>query len=297
MIFSDSVSPTAPTTELSASLTSAATPTAPIAPPTAPIAPQTTPIAPTAPTNRSPTSYKKWGSTVASPEEAYWFDPRIHNFGNTGLSGAFHAAIAPFATKLIDRLAYDSRDIRDEISAFLADGAFMTKREGERKILDIGCGVGMSTRALKKHFKDADVLGLDTSPEMLRVAKLRARIQGNEAGGTGTLSYLRGNGERTLFPDSTFDVVTIMYAFHECPKLGRYKVLREARRLRKKGGRLAVVDISPCYEPSKQMLSGEPYVLEFQKNFLSQLKMTGLEEELYRVVIPKHVAMWVMRRT
>ena len=126
---------------------------------------------------------------------------------------------------------------------------------------------------------------------MLRMAKLYSIKQQH------TSYYVRGNGEKTLFPDETFDIVTIMYAFHECPKFGRTKILREARRLLKKDGRMVIVDISPCYEPSPQMLSGEPYVLEFQKNIQKQIKtIRGLKEELYSIIIPKHVAMWILKR-
>ena len=86
------------------------------------------------------------------------------------------------------------------------------------KILDVGCGVGMSTRAIKKHFPTSHVIGLDTSPEMLRIAKLVTRTNALKSSNPTTFShshFLRGNGEKTLFPDDTFDIVTIMYAFHE----------------------------------------------------------------------------------
>ena len=36
----------------------------------------------------------------------YWDRPDIHTFGNVGLGGGFHAAMAPLATKLIDEKAY-----------------------------------------------------------------------------------------------------------------------------------------------------------------------------------------------
>lgn len=39
------------------------------------------------------------------------------------------------------------------------------------KILDVGCGPGNSTAALKQRFPDAFVLGIDSSPEMIRAAK------------------------------------------------------------------------------------------------------------------------------
>jgi hypothetical protein len=50
-----------------------------------------------------------------SPHE-YWFDQRIHTLGNTGVTGALHAAIAALSTRVIDVLAYDGMDIRQEVS-------------------------------------------------------------------------------------------------------------------------------------------------------------------------------------
>lgn len=40
----------------------------------------------------------------------------IHTFGNMGFGGAFHAAMAPLATKLIDLKAYDGVDVRKKVS-------------------------------------------------------------------------------------------------------------------------------------------------------------------------------------
>lgn len=42
---------------------------------------------------------------------------------------------------------------------------------GAKKILDVGCGSGMSTAAVAEHWPDADILGLDLSEEMLEKAR------------------------------------------------------------------------------------------------------------------------------
>ena len=53
-----------------------------------------------------------------NPSE-YWFNNRIHTLGNTGFFGGMHAALAPFATKLIDDKAYNGVDLRALVSKTL----------------------------------------------------------------------------------------------------------------------------------------------------------------------------------
>mmetsp|Transcript_32187 Transcript_32187/g.47175 ORF Transcript_32187/g.47175 Transcript_32187/m.47175 type:complete len:180 (+) Transcript_32187:243-782(+) len=109
--------------------------------------------------------------------------------------------------------------------------------------------------------------------------------------------YARRNAERTNFPTQSFDLATIMYAFHEAPYAGRYRMLREARRLLRNGGTLAVVDISPEYEPSPTMLAGEPYVLEYKKNIVQQMKsIQGFSDIQYHTIVPGHVVLWLLTR-
>jgi ubiquinone/menaquinone biosynthesis C-methylase UbiE len=151
------------------------------------------------------------------------------------------------------------------------------------------------------------VIGLDTSHQMLQMANVQTRYHKakdtfdstlhKQEGSQATPKFIRSNAESTKFEDKTFDLVTIMYLCHEAPKLGRYKIFREARRLLKPGGTLAVVDISPEYSPSATMLAGEPYVLEYQENIHEQIeKIQGFGEREYRVVVPGHVGMWLNTR-
>ena len=72
-------------------------------------------------------------------------------------------------------------------------------------------------------------------------------------------TFACGNAESTSFPGKSFDLVTIMYAFHEAPKAGRENMLREAHRLLGPGGTLAVIDIHSDFKPPQSMLLGEPY--------------------------------------
>lgn len=179
------------------------------------------------------------------------------------------------------------------------------------------CGVGISTRALREAFPDAEsVVGVDTSSEMISMANFLSRhlgffrplvawtkhrfqqISSKFDLRSPTAIFRKTNAEDTGFDDGTFDLVTVMYAFHEAPKGGRERILREAYRVLQPGGTLAVVDICTDYTPSKSMLAGEPYVLEYQKNIHRQLKtIKGFSNLRYQTVVPKHVGMWIMKRT
>jgi ubiquinone/menaquinone biosynthesis C-methylase UbiE len=177
--------------------------------------------------------------------------------------------------------------------------------------MDLCCGVGISTRALHDAFPDAEkVVGLDTSPQMIAMANfldwhirffrpvlaLVSEKVSTAATAAGSV-FERGNAEGTKHPDKAFDLVTIMYAFHEVPKEGRERILTEAHRLLKPGGTLAVVDITRDYRPSQSMLSGEPYVIEYQKNIHKQIqRFRGFLRPRYEAVVPGHVGLWLLQR-
>lgn len=74
-------------------------------------------------------------------------------------------------------------------------------------------------------------------------------------------------------------------------------MLSEARRLLPDGATLAVIDISPNYEPSPTMLAGEPYVLEYQAHIQDQLRAAeGFAFSEYKEVVPGHVGLWLLKR-
>lgn len=112
---------------------------------------------------------------------------------------------------------------------------------------------------------------------------------------TAKASYQHGNAENTELPRHSFDLVTIMYSFHEVPLEGRGRIINEARRLLRRGGHLAIVDVSPTYEPSPYMLAGEPFVLEYQQNIDGQLAgLPGFSLVQRKAVVPGHVDLWLL---
>jgi len=180
-------------------------------------------------------------------------------------------------------------------------------KSSKARVVDLCCGVGISTRALRDAFPDAEtVVGIDTSSEMISMASflsshlsiVKPLVQRSmNVVRVSSTTFSRANAENTQLPSRSFDLVTVMYAFHEAPSHGRQNILKEAHRLLQPGGTLAVIDICTDYTPSKSMLAGEPYVLEYQKNIHRQLRtFRGFAEVTYKTVVPNHVGMWVMKR-
>jgi SAM-dependent methyltransferase len=163
---------------------------------------------------------------------APWKDPRIHNFGNIGAGGFVHSLMAPFATYLIDTVAYKGFDVRQLL--FSED------------TIDLGCGVGYSTSPYG--------VGVDASVPMLNVAKA---LHPNK-------KFERGLAEKYGHPNMC-KRVTLSFIMHEQNSLRRKRILKNAERISR--DEIVIMDIHPLYKPSWAMKTGEPYIEDYLQNF------------------------------
>lgn len=110
------------------------------------------------------------------------------------------------------------------------------------KILDIGCSVGLSTmdlhRFYQRHNPSVSTTGLDLSPYMLAVAQERDTQ-------TEITAWIHANGEATGLPAESWDIVTLQFVIHELPRHATTAIFREALRLLRSGGCLAIADNNP----------------------------------------------------
>jgi demethylmenaquinone methyltransferase / 2-methoxy-6-polyprenyl-1,4-benzoquinol methylase len=138
---------------------------------------------------------------------------------------------------MFDRLA-GRYDLLNTILSAGGDGRWrrLTARAAglgaEGRALDVACGSGKLTSALRAHAhaRGGLVVGLDFSARML--CKARASAPGQ--------AYVRGDALRLPFPEATFDAVTIAFGLRNLadPELG----LREMCRVLKPGGTALVLE-------------------------------------------------------
>ncbi|KAI9086669.1 hypothetical protein K1719_031263 [Acacia pycnantha] len=144
-------------------------------------------------------------------------------------------------------------------------------------ILDVGCSVGLSTRHLAAKFPNAKVTGLDLSPYFLAVAQLKEK---KRAPRKHSISWIHANGENTGLPSKSFDLVSIAFVLHECPERAIVNLVKEAFRLLRPGGSIALTDNSP---KSKVLQELNPALFTLMKStepFINEYYLTDMEATL-----------------
>lgn len=141
-------------------------------------------------------------------------------------------------------------------------------------IVDIGCGVGMSTLTLQDIYPEANLTGIDLSPYFLTVAQYRAQNAAKE------IDWLHSAGEATGLPDCCCDLVSACLVFHELPNSSAQAIIKEANRILRPGGYLAIMDMNPQSDTFQKM---PPYILTLLKStepYLDQYFALDIERTL-----------------
>ena len=131
---------------------------------------------------------------------------------------------------------YEQHDaLQREVGARLLDS--LDYYEGTpQRVLDIGCGTGRGTAALKKRWPKAEMIALDLAPSMLR----RARRYG---GWRKPFARVCADGQALPFADRSMDVVysNLCMQWCETPR----PLLAECARVLKPGGFMVASSLGP----------------------------------------------------
>jgi ubiquinone/menaquinone biosynthesis C-methylase UbiE len=108
---------------------------------------------------------------------------------------------------------------------------------GVEQVITIGCGTGVEVRALKRFGGNSlQIAGVDHSQKLIEVAESITTAEGLSS----AVSYSVGDAHHLEFPDERFDVAMLhTLVSHVDDPL---QVLREARRVTKIGGTVAIFD-------------------------------------------------------
>jgi ubiquinone/menaquinone biosynthesis C-methylase UbiE len=106
-----------------------------------------------------------------------------------------------------------------------------------RRVLALGCGTGVEVRALRRLARpDTAIVGVDHSPALIEAARRHTAGEGLSA----SVTYQVGDAHHLPYSDGEFDIVTMhtLISHVDDP----LQVLREARRVVRPGGTVAVFD-------------------------------------------------------
>jgi SAM-dependent methyltransferase len=132
-----------------------------------------------------------------------------------------------------------------------------------RRLLDMGCGIGLATQGLARAFPRAECTAIDVAAPLLRFAHLTAAEQGVH------VHFKQRDAANTGFAAGSFDLIVSNIMFHETSAEHLPAIVRECHRLLAPGGAMFHLDVptqTARLAPADQVMNdwqvvwnGEPF--------------------------------------
>ncbi len=119
------------------------------------------------------------------------------------------------------------------------------EKDQKLRLLDIGCGDGVSEVYFQQYFPQMEIVGIDNSEQSILLAQKR---------NISTCKFQVYNGERIPHEDSSFDIVFIACVLHHIQQAKHSEFLKESFRVLKKGGRLYLFEHNPLNPLTKYVV-------------------------------------------
>ncbi|MGE5252252.1 MAG: class I SAM-dependent methyltransferase [Bacteroidota bacterium] len=117
-----------------------------------------------------------------------------------------------------------------------------------RRVLDVGSGTGSLALLAKKAYPGSTVVGLDGDPQILEIARSKARQQGLD------VRFDQGMSFELPYADASFDIVFTSMMLHHLDREAKQKTIAEIFRVLRPGGRLCGMDFGEWRGPLGRLL-------------------------------------------
>jgi len=197
-------------------------------------------------------------NTLSNPDleyPEYYLQPfHAYSEGNLCWDAAFEAESATYSMALRvwpkEDLTWEAAQdrLRDSFLDCVQNHIINNNLPSPNNILDVGCSVGISTRAIHARYPAAQMTGLDLSAYMLAVAAYRDKVDvgsPEEQERKARRTWAQGLAEQTGCPTDSVDLYVLSFVMHEMPTNAIIDVVQEAARVLKPGGVLAITDNNP----------------------------------------------------
>jgi len=141
----------------------------------------------------------------------------------------------------------------ESVAYFAALKARLARAEAPsptRRVLDFGCGIGNTARALAREMPRARIVGTDPSAESLAVARARS---GSD------IEFALGDDRRLPFEDASFDLVTAACVFHHIDTRHQQHWVGEIARVLRPGGRVVLFEHNPRNPLTRRVVRNVPF--------------------------------------
>lgn len=154
---------------------------------------------------------------------------------------------------------------------------------GNEKILDLCTGTATNAIGIAKQKKNTEIIGVDLSDNMLKMASKKAKNQGIR-----NVKFYQMDATYLKFKKKTFDKILLSLVLHELDEELADKIIVEAKRVLKDEGEIIITEWEPSKKRMQRLLFMPIHYLEpksykkfIKKDLYSYFMKYGLEIKKY----------------